>query len=205
MKEAALDCAGPDGGCGARTGLRPGGRSARVQEAVHRAVRDLQQGGGEELTVPQIAARAGVTPSTIYRRWGTLAQLLSDVAVQTLRPDSGPVDTGSLQGDLTRWLEQYLDEMTSAPGRAMLRDVIGGTGQGNPGQCVAYLRQQLEMIRIRAEARGEQAPAAEAVLDRVVAPMLFRILFTDQVPDFGYFRDLLNPLLGAPEGTPQPG
>lgn len=193
------DTAGPESGpsCAPR-GVRPGGRSARVQEAVHRAVRELQQTGAEDLTVPQIAARAGVTPSTIYRRWGTLAQLLSDVAVQTLRPDGGPAETGSLRGDLHRWLEQYLDEMTSAPGRAMLRDVIGGVSRTNPGQCVAYTCQQLDEIAARAAGRGERAPAAEAVLDRVVAPMIYRILFTETVPPFGYFRDLLETLLDPP-------
>jgi len=45
-----------------RSSPRPGGRSARVQKAVHRAVRELQADGGEgELTVPAVAARAGVT------------------------------------------------------------------------------------------------------------------------------------------------
>jgi len=70
---------------------RPGGRSARVQAAVHAATTALiaEQGRGE-LTVPLIAARAGVTPSTIYRRWGDLAELLADVAVERLRPDGEP-------------------------------------------------------------------------------------------------------------------
>src|SRR6201988_159920 len=106
-----------------RPSPRPGGRSARVQTAVHRAVRELQADGGEgELTVPAVAARAGVTPSTIYRRWGTLSQLLSDVALEKLRPETAPVDTGSLKGDLTLWLEQYVEEMASAPGRAVVRE-----------------------------------------------------------------------------------
>ena len=47
---------------------RPGGRSARVQAAVHAATADLIAAHGRAaLTVPLIAARAGVTPSTIYR------------------------------------------------------------------------------------------------------------------------------------------
>ncbi|MEC8919050.1 MAG: helix-turn-helix domain-containing protein, partial [Pseudomonadota bacterium] len=57
--------------------VRPGGRSARVQEAVHQAVRELQAvTPRDELTVPRIAERAGVTPSTIYRRWGNLSELV---------------------------------------------------------------------------------------------------------------------------------
>src|ERR1700731_5243443 len=96
MQKEAVDRASP----------RPGGRSAGVQKAGHRAVRELHADGGEgELTVPAVAARAGVTPSTIYRRWGTLSQLLSDVALEKLRPETAPVDTGSLKGDLTLWLD----------------------------------------------------------------------------------------------------
>ncbi|NWE73817.1 helix-turn-helix transcriptional regulator, partial [Pseudomonas gingeri] len=61
--------------------IRPGGRSARVQESIHAAVRALlEEQDRSTLTVPQIAARAGVTPSTIYRRWGDLSELLADVA-----------------------------------------------------------------------------------------------------------------------------
>ena len=48
---------------------RPDGRSARVQAAVHQAASELLAlHGRESLTVPAVAARARVTPSTIYRR-----------------------------------------------------------------------------------------------------------------------------------------
>ncbi len=54
---------------------RPGGRAARIQAAVLEAVETLrQEKAASEITVPMIAARAGVTPSTIYRRWGDLSQ-----------------------------------------------------------------------------------------------------------------------------------
>lgn len=65
----------------ARTLIRPGGRSERIQIAVHKAVKDLMaERPEEELTIAMIAARADVTPSTIYRRWSSLSQLLNDVA-----------------------------------------------------------------------------------------------------------------------------
>ena len=67
--------------------VRIGGRSARIQSAVHDAVRELGAlTTRNQITVPQIAAEAGVTPSTIYRRWGDLQTLLADVAVARLRP-----------------------------------------------------------------------------------------------------------------------
>src|SRR5579871_733626 len=128
-----------------RNGPRPGGRSARVQAAVHTAVRAIQTENGE-LSIPSIAARAGVTPSTIYRRWGDLDALLADVAVEQLRPDSAPLDTGSYHGDLQAWLEQYAEEMASAPGRAMLRDTLVTQAQGSVGRCLLYCTQQLDAI-----------------------------------------------------------
>jgi len=162
---------------------RPGGRSARVQAAIHQAVHELQaEGSREALTVPAIAARAGVTPSTIYRRWGDLSQLLADVAVEQLRPEGLPADTGSYRGDLFTWLEQYRDEMSSDPGRTMLRDVLGVQGRENTGKCALYCTQQLDAISERAVARGERTLATQAILDGVIAPMMYRILFAASTP-----------------------
>ncbi|SPE62964.1 Bacterial regulatory proteins, tetR family [Streptomyces netropsis] len=159
--------------------VRPGGRSARVQQAVHTAVRELQDElGRPELTIPLVAARAGVTPSTIYRRWGDLQELLSDVAVEHLRPDTPPEDHGHLLNDLRSWAAQFLEEMASPIGRAYIRDALLGDPDGdNAGQCSAYAADQISTMLARAAERGEETPDVETVIDRVVAPMMYRILF----------------------------
>ena len=157
-----------------KEGLRPGGRSARVQESVHSAVRALlEEQDRATVTVPQIATRAGVTPSTIYRRWGDLSALLADVALARMRPDTEPADTGSLRGDLRAWAEQYLDEMSSEPGRQMLRDV---QCSATPGYCVAIIGAQLQTIIERHP--DEAAPSVDQLINQVVAPVVFRILFS---------------------------
>ncbi|MGV8893782.1 MAG: TetR/AcrR family transcriptional regulator [Burkholderiaceae bacterium] len=177
---------------------RPGGRSARVQAAVHQAVRELQQEQGRAgLTVPAIATRAGVTPSTIYRRWGDLAQLLADVAIEQLRPEQPPADTGSFRSDLLAWLVQYFDEMSSAPGRAMLRDVLGTEGHACVGKCDGFLRQQIEAIRERALARGEQPVAADLIVRVVVAPLMYRILFANETPTAQAIEVLFGQLVNS--------
>ncbi|WP_285493687.1 TetR/AcrR family transcriptional regulator [Actinomadura sp. NBRC 104425] len=179
--------------------VRPGGRSARVQESVHAAVRELlEEVGRDALTVPMVAARAGVTPSTIYRRWGTLQELLSDMAVERLRPETEPADLGSLRADLDAWAEQFLDEMASPSGRAYIRDALIGDPDGtNAGQCSAYAAKQIDTLLARAAQRGEPAPETEVVIDRVVAPIMYRILFRPGRLDAAYARELVTNALSA--------
>ncbi|MFY4722797.1 TetR/AcrR family transcriptional regulator [Streptomyces sp. LaBMicrA B280] len=181
--------------------VRPGGRSARVQASVHTAVRELaSEVGRDALTVPMIAQRAGVTPSTIYRRWGDLQELLSDVAVERLRPETTPGDHGTLSRDLTTWAEQFLDEMSSPAGRAYIRDaLLGDPDGGNAGQCSAYAAEQIDVILTRASGRGERGPDVETVIDHVVAPLMYRILFRPDGLDAAHARRLVTAVL-APTG-----
>jgi AcrR family transcriptional regulator len=170
--------------------LRPGGRSARVQASVHEAVHGLlAKMDRSEVTIPLIATEAGVTPSTIYRRWGDLQELLADVAVQRLRPDMQPVDTGSARSDLEAWAEQYAEEMSSGPGREMIRDVLGAQDGTNASRCCEYTKQQIEVIARRAKGRGEAFPNPDAIIDYLVAPIMYRILFGD-TPTADRVRDL---------------
>lgn len=164
-----------------RTSPRPGGRSARVQAAVHQATHELiDLHGRAALTVPLIAARAGVTPSTVYRRWGDLAELLADVSVERMRPDGEPADTGSVRGDLSAWAEQFHEEMSSEVGLAMLKDVLstGTVGEGTGAcQCAQFTAAQIEVIVRRGIARGDAVPAVDAVMDGLVAPIIYRALW----------------------------
>ena len=182
---------------------RPGGRSARVQAAVHRATTELMAlHGRAALTVPLIAARAGVTPSTIYRRWGDLADLLADVAVERLRPDGDPADTGSVAGDLAAWVEQYRDEMSSEVGLGMMLDVLAAKGgspvEGQlpvPCQCAAFTASQIEIIIARGIKRGEAVPEVDAVMDTVASPIVYRALFSTAPMTAEHARTLLSACL----------
>ncbi|SFE15246.1 TetR/AcrR family transcriptional regulator [Paracidovorax konjaci] len=171
---------------GATTRLRPGGRSARVQAAVHQAVRDLTAlHGREALTIPQIAARAGVTPSTIYRRWGDLVELLADVSIERLRDEAEPPDTGSVRGDLLAWGEQFLEEMSSELGRQVLKDVLTASGYGDgsaPCQCLQITAGQITLLVGRARSRGQATPSVDCVLDTLVAPVIYRLLMGAGTP-----------------------
>jgi AcrR family transcriptional regulator len=176
-----------------KTSPRPGGRSARVQAAVHLAVQQLAaEIDRADLTVPMIAERAGVTPSTIYRRWGTLADLLSDVAVGSLRAESAPIDTGTVLGDLQAWAELYLDEMTSAVGLTMMHDVLASNRADASCQCAVHVAGQIQQILDRGIVRREAVPQVEAVMDAVVAPIIYRALFGPTPPTASHVRGLVE-------------
>ena len=116
----------------------------------------LNEVGRSEINVPMIAERAGVTPSTVYRRWGDLAQLLADTAAERLRPVADPDDTGSLAGDLRAFVLQYAEEMGSPVGRALMRDVLAETdSEVAAARCCAYTTHHLQTLNNRALKRGE--------------------------------------------------
>ncbi|WP_019601794.1 TetR/AcrR family transcriptional regulator [Teredinibacter turnerae] len=163
--------------------IRTGGRSARIQQSIHQAVRELQATHSrEELTVCMIASAAGVTPSTIYRRWGDLTSLLADVAVAHMRPDTPPDDTGSLPGDLLKFAEFYADELGSELGKQLLRDIAATHASDCTTRCVQLARERLEIIVERAQQRGERIPAVEMLIDNLFAPIVYNILFCE-TPD----------------------
>lgn len=174
------------------TGLRPGGRSARIQAAVHNAVQTLQQNVAvADFTIPMIAEYAGVTPSTIYRRWGDLSQLLADVAFNILHPDSVPEDLGSFKQDLYAWMEQYFEEYASPVGRTILSDIVAENDSPTSGKCYDFLIQQLDIIQQRAQQRNETSIDNQLIIEIVIAPMLHRILFTEQESSLDYIHHLL--------------
>ncbi|MBY8882591.1 TetR/AcrR family transcriptional regulator [Actinacidiphila acidipaludis] len=162
---------------------RPGGRSSRVGAQVHQAVTDLigERGYGN-FTVGDIAARAGVADSSIYRRWGTLESLLADVALTRLNARSPMPDTGTLAGDLRTYAAQVAREITGPDGPAVLHLAVALSGNGPQGlragdELRAERMRQLQSMLDRARDRGEDAPDALGVLDHILAPMYIRVLF----------------------------
>ena len=176
--------------------VRQGGRSARIQKAVHDVTRGLlEQMDRGAITVPMIAERAGVTPSTIYRRWGDLGQLFADVAVERLRPVAHPDNTGSTLGDLEAYVLQYAEEMSSTPGKATLRDVLIEAGSETAAvKCCQYTYDALDLIAGRAVARGEPGFTSAEMIDRLIAPINYHILFGDRDVGPEYCRTLLSRL-----------
>ena len=164
--------------------LRPGGRTARVRAAVLQAAGDaLAQGGLGGLDLADVAARAGVGKTTVYRRWGNatglVADLLADMAEQSL-PRS---DTGSLLGDL-RANARLVQRTLTDPRQGRLFRALIAAATCDDRAAVALHR--FYQIRI-----GEWAPCVDQAITRgeipagtdpgeviraVSAPLYYRLL-----------------------------
>src|ERR1700751_5486813 len=93
---------------------RPGGRWARGRESVlDAALVFLGSEGPHALTVSEVAARAGVHETSIYRRWGSREALIIDALLSASQEFLPIPDTGSLRADLIAFansLGAYLNE-----------------------------------------------------------------------------------------------
>jgi AcrR family transcriptional regulator len=89
------------GGRGAETGARPGGRprDAALDEAIILATRErLVRDGYSRMTIGDIAADAGVSRPTLYRRWSSKFDLVVDALDYGFRKqrDLDLIDVGEL-------------------------------------------------------------------------------------------------------------
>ena len=175
---------------------RPGGRSARVRAAVHRAVVDLLgEQPAEGLTIPVVAARAGVHPTTVYRRWRALGELLADVAASRFAGDLVVPDTGELRGDLEKWAGDVATDLGDPDTLAVVRAAVGAAGAQGGCACVADRHQQLEAMLRRDADRGGPERDLERVADSLLGPLYYRAIFTETPMDAAWVRSLVGDLL----------
>lgn len=94
------------------TRKRPGGRNEAVRAAVAKAVLDTIEEHGFDFSYVDIAERAGVHHTTVYRRWPTKMELLRE-AMRGQYSRLEIVNTGSFVSDLhltCQSLSAYLAE-----------------------------------------------------------------------------------------------
>lgn len=187
---------------------RPGGRSARVRDAVHEAVLELlRERTWEELGVPAVAERSGVHQATIYRRWRSMPVLLDDVVAGHLTRSAPLPDTGSLRGDLEAYAEGVAGGLVGPFRvlvlRAAMVDLRAGAASGLAG-VLAERSRQLQAMLDRAGARGETPPSVDELIEVVLAPLYFDALFA-RPGGPARARSLVERLLVLSAGAPVPG
>lgn len=172
-------------------GVRTGGRSARVREAIlAAALHELLVSGYAALSVEAVASRAGVNKTTIYRRWRTVDDLLVD-ALTSWSQDAIPIpDTGSIHSDLLALGKALADQLNGGVGRQVAAVTLAaGPRSASLREAIRhYFDQQCARAKplfIRAIDRGE-LPAdtdTNALLTTFRAPFFYRIVTTGEPID----------------------
>jgi AcrR family transcriptional regulator len=166
--------------------IRPGGRTARVRAAVLRAAGDaLAEHGFDRLDLADVARRAEVGKTTVYRRWGTVAGLVADLLADMAEQSSPRTDTGSLIEDLRANARLVQRTLTDPRQGALFRAVIVAATCDAPA---AEALHRFYAVRIaewascveQAVARGELPAGTDPaeVIRAVSAPLYYRLLLS---------------------------
>jgi AcrR family transcriptional regulator len=170
----------PDGADAPRRRGRPRNRAldTKILDAARTVLTD---GGVRGFSLLEVARRAGVPKSTVYRRWPTkrelLAAALSDYDAAVLPAP----DTGTLRGDLLALVRQGIDDLRRGC------ETLGELGlqtrhDEELGRVVRATierrRRACHAIFERALARGELRAGVdfEVALDLVVGPVWSRVM-----------------------------
>jgi AcrR family transcriptional regulator len=144
----------------------------------------LDERGFEALELPEVARRAGVHATTVYRRWGSKARLVGEALLERGRQFSPTPDTGALRTDLERLLVEGGALLRTPAVVAMFEVLLSESA--NPSPEIARARdrffaahvEEARAIVDRAVARGELPPGTDpgALVELIIGPALLRAL-----------------------------
>ena len=171
---------------------RPGGRTAAVSNAIRAAVEELvAEKGSERVTIPMVAERAGVNPTTVYRRWPDAATMINDLATYRLDPDRPLPNTGDIRSDIVAWASEILNHYRKPINAAILRGGAAVAGD-DESDC---LHGRLDEAAILVQRAGDAADvSAQDVIDHVLAPIIYRVIFLPTTLTEDYAQRLTDTL-----------
>lgn len=177
-------------------------RGEPVVHGVTAAVlEELGRVGYGALRVEDVAARAGVNKTTIYRRWPTKAELVRAALDSMIATRAEPPRTGSLRGDLLAITRTMVEVGCSLEGQGLFR-VMLTEGPGSELWAIAEsMREAKEAVPravlIDAAARGELGPGVDPamVFDALVCSIHRTLFIKRDCVDDTYLERLVDLLL----------
>ncbi len=163
-------------------------RSAEADLAIREATLDLLASHGyADLTMSGVAAAAGVSTATLYRRWSSKLELVIDVLRAGADERQVP-ETGSLYGDLHAVVDSMVEVLTGSDHGSVLPGLIGEITR-NPelakvfrSTLVAPRRAAWHEFLERASHRGELRDGLDFALvaDFLTGPLYARLLVSGE-------------------------
>ena len=156
----------------------------------------------DDLSIAEVARRAGVHETSVYRRWGSKANLILNAALSRVRVELPLPDTGSLRGDLLALLHAVAAFEASPFVEAVLRL---NAGEDTPEVGANRARVWVEADALigtvldRAEARGELPVGIDRrlALETLIGPLQVRLLLSREPFDDAYPEQIVDVVLGG--------
>ncbi|WP_086838345.1 TetR/AcrR family transcriptional regulator [Amycolatopsis kentuckyensis] len=188
----------------------------RILQAARQA---LLTAGYAGLAIDEVAQRAGVAKTTLYRRWPTKDHLAIAVYADMLDRDVPVTDTGDVRADLGAYLKQIaaaLDSVRRAgrpahdgdPSAGIVAELVAAAarhadvGQAMRGLYARRIRLAVELVE-RATQRGELRADTDPVLllDQLAGALYYRVLITGAPVDDSYLERLVGAALDGAMST----
>jgi AcrR family transcriptional regulator len=172
--------------------VQPVGRGPKVRAAVLAAtIAELAESGYGGLTIDNVARRAGVHKTTIYRRWPDRDRLIGDALTDQVALEVPIPDTGAIETDLREMAHTLVRWLGSAIGRAVSATMLSADAAQVPEIATIKHRfyedrfRRAEPLIARAVARGELPAGTDptAVIRTLIAPIYLRLLVTAEPID----------------------
>jgi AcrR family transcriptional regulator len=143
----------------------------------------LDRNGLAAVTVEAIAARAGVSKTTIYRWWPNKAAVVTDSFLEFTSPKIEFEDTGSVRADLRLQMRRLVQAFAGKCGRNLAAIVAEGQADPETAEAVrehwiAVRRGATRQVLRRGVERGELRADLdlEVAMDALYGPIYYRLL-----------------------------
>ena len=174
-------------------------RDVRADRAILEATLELAGSVGlGALTMDAVAARAGVSKATIYRRWCSKEALVLDAWMGCFPVEEVP-DTGSLKGDLIANARVLRDAVSTGTFSRVLPQMVAAARVNEElaevfHQFVAQRRARTRVALERAIVRGELTSGVdlELVQDLLTGPLFYRALMSGEPSSDELIADVVD-------------
>jgi AcrR family transcriptional regulator len=180
-------------------------RSLEADEAILEAAVDVfAEVGLESLTMEGVAARAGVSKNTVYRRYPNKLDLVVSAVRCYTNVGAPPPDTGTTRGDVHDLVEGLAAILTETPIGRML-PILVAVRTRVPELDVAYAeivaekRARHAVVVRRGIERGDFRAGVDVdvVVDAFTSPTFYRFLVTNAPLDAAFVASVVDTTMRA--------
>ncbi|WP_437982691.1 TetR/AcrR family transcriptional regulator [Sorangium sp. So ce117] len=172
-----------------------------VRGILAATLEELASAGYRALRIEDVATRAGVNKTTVYRRWPTKEDLVRAALLSVTDEKIIPPNTGSLRGDLVALGRAIIEIQTSPVGQSLFH-VCLSEGLDSELMTIARSLRAVQEAGLRAiieaaVARGELAPSADPLLpcELLAAYLRHRMLADRTIVDEAQLAHVVDVIL----------